>query len=99
MHDASLLQVTLYRVAVYAGLTLDAPQRPAEPSQRTHLFLFLGSQDVGHSRVATSWPTRRQRPLPDSQLAGFQVFPTGGFWVFSEAPVRRHAPASRRWRD
>jgi hypothetical protein len=47
------------------------------------MFLLLGTQDVAHPPGGSCAPPNGQRP--SSSLAGFQVFPTGRFWVFPEA--------------
>ncbi len=60
------------RHGVDAGLTLKPAHRPAQPAQRSHRILSLGLQDVGHPRVATTRPTRRQRLRPPSRLATAQ---------------------------
>lgn len=82
---AARLSLAPSRFPVDSRFTLAPAQRPAQPAKHSHLFLLFGAQDVGHPRVATSWPTRRQRLRPTSRLAGFQVFPTGRFWAFPEA--------------
>jgi hypothetical protein len=63
--------------------SLDAPQRPSQPSQRDDLLFLFFAQDIAHVTERNSPPVQ----CPDSaiSLAGFQVSTHGRFWVSPEA--------------
>ena len=62
--------------------SLDAPQRPSQPSQRDDLLFLFFAQDIAHVTERNSPPVQ----CPDSaiSLAGFQVSTEGRFWVSPE---------------
>ena len=77
-----------------AGRLLDAPQRPAQPSQSYDLLFLLFVQDIGHADGG-------YKPLPESMsrtlfsLAGFQVILIGRFWVIAEGVRSAETKAPR----
>src|SRR5208337_3310381 len=66
-----------------SGRLLDAPQRPAQPSQSYDLLFLLFVQDIGHAHGAYK-PPRESMSRTLLSLAGFQVIITGRFWVIAE---------------
>jgi hypothetical protein len=61
----------------------NAPQRPAQPSQRDDLLSFYFAQDIAH--VDGGYSSRQdQCPGSVAPLAGFQVITIGRFWVIPE---------------
>ena len=62
----------------------NAPQRPAQPSQRDDLLSLFLAQDIAHIDGAYS---SRQDQCPGSvaPLAAFQVITIGRIWVIPEA--------------
>src|SRR5579863_2017115 len=62
--------------------SLDAPQRPSQPSQRDDLLFLFFAQDIAHVTERNAPPVQ----CPDSaiSLAGFQASTYGRFWVSPE---------------
>jgi hypothetical protein len=62
--------------------SLNAPQRPSQPSQRDDLLFLFFAQDIAHVTERNSPPVQ----CPDSaiSLAGFEVSTYGRFWVSPE---------------
>jgi hypothetical protein len=79
------LEIRARRLAAYAGLVLDAPQRPSQAAQRHHLLFLLVAQDVAHPGEGPCPSTLRQRLGSSASLAGFQPSITGRFWPSTEA--------------
>jgi hypothetical protein len=65
--------------------SLNAPQRPSQPSQRDDLLFLLFAQDIAHLTERNSPPV--QCPVSAISLAGFQVSTHGRFWVSPEVFV------------
>jgi hypothetical protein len=75
--------------------SLDAPQRPAQPSQRDDLLFLFFAQDIAHVTERNAPPVQ----CPDSaiSLAGFQVSTYGRFWVSPEVPVEEDFFLASSW--
>ncbi len=63
--DPGRLQVATGCLPAHRGLLLDTPQRPAQPSQGSHLLSFFFAQDVAYADECAS--RRNQRPGPHSR--------------------------------
>ena len=77
--DAGGLQISPRRFPPNACFLLDAPQRPAQPSQRDDLLSLFFAQDIAH--VDGGYPSAGFNVLTAFLLAGFQVTLIGRFWV------------------
>jgi hypothetical protein len=78
------------------GRLLDAPQRPAQPSQSLDLLSLPIIQDVGYAHGAYKPPLRVN--VPDATLVGREVIISGRFWVIAEGPrsgvIGSHPPVA-----
>ena len=82
--DPGRFQIGACRFPTHTGGLLDAPQRPAQPSQRDDLLFLLFAQDIAHGDGGYSLSSRSMSRALLS-LAGFQVTLIGRFWVTAEA--------------
>jgi hypothetical protein len=55
--NAGCFEIAASRFPPYAGLLLDAPQRPAQPTERQDLLSFLFVQDIAHSTESMAPPS------------------------------------------
>ena len=87
--DSGGLQISCRGFAAHTGGLLDAPQRPAQPSQCDDLLFLFFAQDIAHVDGAYSLAGINVLNVYLS-LAGFQVTIIGRFWVTRRGKSASH---------
>src|SRR5439155_14346924 len=82
--DPGCFQISAWRFSTHTSGLLNAPKRPAEPSQCDDLLFLFFVQDIAHAGGAYPAASMSRTSL---SLAGFQLIIIGRFWVTAEAIV------------